>query len=907
MMPRPAHQLSVTWQGLFLLLTVVVLPSATLCPESPPRFDGQTCPPGTTTCTVRCHDQASVSLTCINNTWHGSCLNYQPACEANIELLGFTYDYFCEFVHQVPLGLPHDLGSLALGFYANTTDSLRLYDHLQGLAHLQALLIRGVAHTSELALPTLPALQFLDIDDCQLYNAPLPPAPALRYWSVRGTPTQIPLNLSHLALYPNLQTLRYWDNFPPALIWQEPKPLFPSLTDLFFYIPDLEALRSLNESWPSLQTYRAVVRLAPTVIDKSLLPQSGSLRRLDMALLGPLAGDAVDFDTWWRILNTSYLRQHPDPENKPLTLASINVNCAGNVHPRSGYDVTCSCYAPAYINASFCPPPVTPPMTCLSSSDPISPTQLCDGTPDCPSAEDEAGCSFTLEFAFSSAGGPSGPNFDCVSAFNFTIASGVITGRTPGCYWWRGVIRNWNAVEVHDGLAVARFILLRNTSYPYVYMHGLLRTVENLANDLSLTSVYRLAAGNMLGIDGSPAANETATPTDLDSVTFDALYASLVSDQAASTAMSTHTPVSSTTNLPTSTASSSGASTVLLAAMSTSVLLLLLMGVSWQIWAARRRRQGQHREMEEQWLLLMQAARRDFHEAYPQLNPTPLELIDEEDLAIQRVVGRGHFSVVHQVMLDMGSGPQPAALKQCAEGSVTILSWLREIMLLQNFKGNQHIISLYGVSLSPDESRGQSHLGAVLEWAPHGNLRDRVRSQPLSPTNIQIALLQMAEALTHLAQCGVIHRDVAARNVLVTSLMPLVCKLADFGRELSQAMLGQTSSCVCVCVCVCVRTCVRALSRVLPSSDYYKSVSDEDMPFRWMALECLVERRYSEQSDVWSYGVLAWELATQGAVPWAGCDVATIIVRLKAGDTLPLPPQAPRLVQQFVSRMPLRL
>ena len=84
-------------------------------------------------------------------------------------------------------------------------------------------------------------------------------------------------------------------------------------------------------------------------------------------------------------------------------------------------------------------------------------------------------------------------------------------------------------------------------------------------------------------------------------------------------------------------------------------------------------------------------------------------------------------------------------------------------------------------------------------------------------------------------QC--IHRDLAARNVRVSD--DYVLKIADFG-----------------------------LARDVHMHEYYRKTTDGRLPVKWMAPEALFQRVYTSQSDVWSFGILLWEIMTLGGTPY---------------------------------------
>ena len=167
----------------------------------------------------------------------------------------------------------------------------------------------------------------------------------------------------------------------------------------------------------------------------------------------------------------------------------------------------------------------------------------------------------------------------------------------------------------------------------------------------------------------------------------------------------------------------------------------------------------------------------------------------------------------------------------------------------------------------------------IFEFMDLGNLGELLRySDPDSPSHPQpdsqkivvtadIMLLsitlQVANGLNYLAKLKFVHRDIATRNCLMNS--NLTVKIADFG-----------------------------MSRGVSSMDYYRIGSSKAcLPVRWMPPEALMYGKFTLKSDVWSYGVLVWEVYSYGRQPHTGVSNYEVIDRIKEGRLLECPTHCP--------------
>ncbi|XP_059907057.1 neurotrophic tyrosine kinase, receptor, type 2b [Gadus macrocephalus] len=257
---------------------------------------------------------------------------------------------------------------------------------------------------------------------------------------------------------------------------------------------------------------------------------------------------------------------------------------------------------------------------------------------------------------------------------------------------------------------------------------------------------------------------------------------------------------------------------------------------------------------------------------------TFVQHIKRHNIVLKRELGEGAFGKVFLAECYNLTTEQEkilVAVKTLKEASESgRADFYREAELLTNLQ-HEHIVTFYGVCVESDP------LIMVFEYMKHGDLNKFLRAHgpdavlmadgqhslmvELTQSQMLHIAQQIAAGMVYLASQHFVHRDLATRNCLVGE--NLLVKIGDFG-----------------------------MSRDVYSTDYYRVGGHTMLPIRWMPPESIMYRRFTTESDVWSLGVVLWEIFTYGKQPWYQLSNNEVIECITQGRVLQRPRTCPKEV-----------
>ncbi|XP_064319786.1 ephrin type-B receptor 5 isoform X5 [Phalacrocorax carbo] len=240
--------------------------------------------------------------------------------------------------------------------------------------------------------------------------------------------------------------------------------------------------------------------------------------------------------------------------------------------------------------------------------------------------------------------------------------------------------------------------------------------------------------------------------------------------------------------------------------------------------------------------------------------------IDVSFIKIEEVIGSGEFGeVCFGRLKHPGKREYTVAIKTLKSGYTDEQrrEFLSEASIMGQFE-HPNVIHLEGVVT---KSRP---VMIVTEFMENGSLDSFLRQKEGQFSMLQLVgmLRGIAAGMRYLSDMNYVHRDLAARNILVNS--NLVCKVSDFG-----------------------------LSRFLEddaSNPTYTGALGCKIPIRWTAPEAVQYRKFTSSSDVWSYGIVMWEVMSYGERPYWDMSNQDVINAIDQDYRLPPPPDCPTVL-----------
>ncbi|XP_063687022.1 tyrosine-protein kinase HCK-like isoform X2 [Bolinopsis microptera] len=236
--------------------------------------------------------------------------------------------------------------------------------------------------------------------------------------------------------------------------------------------------------------------------------------------------------------------------------------------------------------------------------------------------------------------------------------------------------------------------------------------------------------------------------------------------------------------------------------------------------------------------------------------------IDRDAITLGEKLGSGQYGEVYkgEWFKDRGkTAGIPIAVKTLKSDSASQEEFLKEAGLMKRLK-HDNLLHLLGICSL------QKPIFIITEYMPLGNLLEYIRNNrdQMTSEHLLHAASQIAAGMCFLEKENLVHRDLACRNCLVGENMTI--RICDFG-----------------------------LSRLL-DEDSYTAREGTKFPIKWTAPEALNYNTFTMKSDVWSFGIVLWELATQGDTPYPSIDLQEVLGLLETGYRMKRPDGCPEQV-----------
>lgn len=197
------------------------------------------------------------------------------------------------------------------------------------------------------------------------------------------------------------------------------------------------------------------------------------------------------------------------------------------------------------------------------------------------------------------------------------------------------------------------------------------------------------------------------------------------------------------------------------------------------------------------------------------------------------------------------------------------LELIAEIDIMKSINNHPNVIKLLNYCADDFEP-----LLLIMEYAEHGKLQAYLRGcrasrkaysfvsgvnyRSITSKELIKFTYHIAKGMEYVASKGIVHRDLASRNILVSK--EKICKVADFG-----------------------------FARRVDNDCAYERTTANPVPVKWMAPEALIGNKFTSKSDVYSFGILMWEIVTLGATPYENLSSNEVLKKVTSGERLERP------------------